>query len=80
MIGLSQLRMSSSTVMRSCSSVCRTIAQRVRRMPSGPGRCCTERLSISKIMPVVLPEPTGPTMKRANASESMNWPTVGGAS
>ena len=71
--------MSKRIVIRSCCSVCRTTAQRVRRLPSVPGACCMQRFKSSKMHPVVLPLPTGPTMKRANESLSMNRPTTGGA-
>jgi hypothetical protein len=43
--------------------VLRTITARVRRMPSGPGACFLAMTISFMKMPVVLPDPTGPTIQ-----------------
>src|SRR5690606_13298854 len=67
------------TVSLSCFKVCRTMANRVYRYPSGAGCCSADRLKISKMQVVVLPDPTGPAIRRPNASDFMNAAQVGGA-
>jgi hypothetical protein len=49
-------------------------------MPSvGLFDCSMARRRISISTPVVFPEPMGPMMKRMNAADVMNRPTVAGA-
>ncbi len=58
----------------------RTIAQRDRRIPSGPGFCSWARLNISQQHALDLPLPTGPITARTNAWQLWNRLSVGLAS